>query len=103
MIPARLVQVIEAHGGEVRTLTPVRRIVVTDGRTTGVELGDGSLVSAELVISNADHTRTVRELVGADHWDPATVRWTDEATMTLGLVCVYLVVDLDLTGGPNTN
>ncbi|MCZ7627932.1 MAG: hypothetical protein M5U19_02005 [Microthrixaceae bacterium] len=42
-------------------------------------------------------------LVGAQHWDPATVRWTQEAEMTLGLVCVYLVVDLDLTDGPNTN
>ena len=32
-----------------------------------------------LVISNADHRRTVFDLVGAEHWDPATVRWTEEA------------------------
>jgi all-trans-retinol 13,14-reductase len=103
MIPARLIQVIEAYGGEVRTLTPVRRIVVEDRRATGVELEDGSTISAPLVISNADHARTVFGLVGEQHWDPATVRWTREAEMTLGLVCVYLVVDLDLTNGPNTN
>lgn len=103
MIPARLVQVVEALGGEVRTLTPVRRIVVEEGRATGVELEDGSLVAAGLVVSNADHARTVFGLVGASHWDPATVRWTREATMTLGLVCVYLVLDIDLTDGPNTN
>lgn len=103
MIPARLIQVIEAHGGEVRTLAPVERIVVEGRRATGVVLEDGSTVTAELVISNADHARTVFGLVGEEHWDPATVRWTREAEMTLGLVCVYLVVDLDLTRGPNTN
>lgn len=103
MIPARLVQVIEAHGGEVRTLTPVRRIVIDDGRAVGVELEDGMTIGADLVVSNADHTRTVFGLVGEEHWDPATVRWTREATMTLGLVCVYLVLDVDLTDGPNTN
>lgn len=108
MIPARLVQVIEAHGGEVRTLSPVRRILVEgdDGvsrRAVGVELDDGSTVAADVVISNADHRRTVFGLVGEEHWDPATVRWTREAEMTLGLVCVYLVLDVDLTDGPNTN
>jgi len=102
MIPARLVQVIEANGGEVRTLTPVQRIIVEAGRATGVVLEDGTVVTAELVISNADHARTVFGLVGGEHWDPATVRWAREAQMTLGLVCVYLVLDIDLAG-PNTN
>lgn len=103
VIPARLVQVIEAHGGEVRTLSPVERIVVEQGRATGVALEDGSQISADVVVSNADHARTVFGLVGEQHWDPSTIRWTRDAEMTLGLVCVYLVVDLDLTVGPNTN
>ncbi len=103
VIPARLIQVIEAFGGEVRTLTPVERIVVEGGRAVGVELEDGTTIAADVVVSNADHARTVFGLVGEQHWDPATVAWAREATMTLGLVCVYAVVDLDLTGGPNTN
>ncbi len=36
-------------------------------------------IAADLVISNADHARTVFGLVGEEHWDPATVRWTREA------------------------
>lgn len=103
VIPARLVQVVEAFGGEVRTLAPVRRIVVDDGRCRGVELEDGTTIAADVVVSNADHSRTVLGLVGEQHWDPATVSWTRRARMTLGLVCVYLVVDLDLLDGPNTN
>jgi all-trans-retinol 13,14-reductase len=102
MIPARLIQVIEAHGGEVRTLSPVERVVVHRRRATGVLLADGSTIGADLVISNVDHRRTVFDLVGEEHWDPATVDWTGHAEMTLGLVCVYLVLDIDLVG-PNTN
>lgn len=102
MIPARLVQVIEAHGGEVRCLSPVAEITVDAGHVTGVRLDDDSVIEAPLVISNADHTRTVTELVDASQWDPATVSWTRSARMTLGLVCTYVVIDAVLDG-PNTN
>lgn len=102
VLPARLAQVIEARGGEVRTLAPVEQILVEDRCARGVRLADGTTVEAPVVVSDADHTRTVLELVGREHWDPATVRWVEQATMTLGLVCVYVVVDVDLSG-PNTN
>jgi phytoene dehydrogenase-like protein len=98
VFPARLVQVIEALGGEVRTLATVERIAVDAGKVIGVEV-DGELLSAPLVISNADHRRTVLELVDREHWDPATVRAAEEAVMALGLIVVYVVVDIDLTGG----
>ena len=47
----------------------------------------------------ADHARTVFGLVGEQHWDPGTVSWTREAQMTLGLVCMYLVVDMEVADG----
>lgn len=101
-LPARLIQVIEAFGGEVRTLSPVREIVVRDKAVRGVVLDDGTEIAAPFVISNADYTQTVRRLVDPSQWDPATLDWLDRATMTVGLVCVYVVVDVDLSG-PNTN
>jgi phytoene dehydrogenase-like protein len=103
ILPARLIQVIEAHGGEVRTLSTVEEIDVEDRRVQGVTLADGTRVAAPLVISNADHARTVAGLVDRSQWDPATVDWVENASMTLGLVCVYVVVDVDLADGPNTN
>ena len=102
VLPARLAQVIEACGGEIRTLSTVEEILVESGRARGVRLADGSTISAPLVISNADHTRTVQQLVDRRHWDPATLEWVEQATMTLGLVCVYVIVDVELDG-PNTN
>jgi 1-hydroxy-2-isopentenylcarotenoid 3,4-desaturase len=48
-------------GAELRTGAEVRRIVVTDGRATGVELASGEVIEADLVVSAADlhHTETV--------------------------------------------
>ena len=104
VIPARLVQVIEACGGEVRTLSGVQRIVVEHRRVVGVELDTGERIDAPLVISNADHMRTVNHLVGREHWDPATLSFVDGAEMTIGLVAAYIVVDIELGKDlPNSN
>ncbi|MCP3912557.1 MAG: NAD(P)/FAD-dependent oxidoreductase [Actinomycetia bacterium] len=101
-IPARLIQVIEATGGEVRTLSPVNRIIVENGTATGVELETGDIVTAPIVVGNGDYRRMVTDLVGAQHLAPATIAWAQEAIMALGLVCTYVVVDKELPG-PNTN
>ncbi|TWA67644.1 phytoene dehydrogenase-like protein [Azospirillum baldaniorum] len=62
-----LVEAIRAKGGEVRLRTPVRRILVEDGRAAGVETMDGERIAAAAVISNADARRTLLELVGEEH------------------------------------
>lgn len=102
MIAARLVQAVEATGGEVRTLSPVDRIVLRDGAACGVRLVDGTEIDAPVVVSNADYRRTVEHLLGSETVAPGTAAWARDAVMTLGLVCVYVVVDVDLAG-PNTN
>lgn len=102
MIAARLIQVIEACGGEVRTLAPVDRILIQGGRAVGVRLEDGDEARAPIVVSNADYRRTIDHLVGRDQLAPGTVAWAEQAQMTLGLVCTYVVVDTVLAG-PNTN
>ncbi len=103
LFPARLVQVIEALGGEVRTLSKVEEICVREGRVTGVRV-DGRVIEAPVVISNADFKRTVLELVGREHWSPGALRRAEETIMAIGLVVVYVIVDVDLASGrPNCN
>ncbi len=107
---ARLVEVIEAFGGEVRTLTRVERIEVATDETTGRPRAVGvwarpvrgddrelEFLPAARVVSNADVRRTLLELVGAEHLSTDTARWIAEAEMSLGLVCLYVVVDVDLS------
>jgi phytoene dehydrogenase-like protein len=45
----------------------------------------------------------VTELVDESNWRPETVAAARDAVMTLGLVVLYVVVDIDLTDRPNTN
>ena len=53
-------------GAEVRTGAEVERVVVEDGKATGVELTDGSVIAADRVLSNADPLRTFFGLVGEE-------------------------------------
>lgn len=50
-------------GGTLRTDAPVRRIRVSRGRATGVELANGTTVDARIVVSNADPKRTFLDLL----------------------------------------
>jgi phytoene dehydrogenase-like protein len=64
----------QSFGAEVRTGTPVRRILVEDDRACGVELENGEIIRAGLVVSNADPKRTYLSLVGAEQLDTGFLR-----------------------------
>ncbi|MEV7924229.1 MULTISPECIES: NAD(P)/FAD-dependent oxidoreductase [unclassified Kitasatospora] len=101
---AAFVEALEAHGGELRTRCDVRRILIENGRATGVELTDGQRVSAPLVISNADYRRTVLDLCGGEDAFPSeVVARTRAATMRGSFVSVYIGLDTELPGLPNAN
>ena len=58
-----------AFGAEVRTESPVSRIIVREGRAVGVALEDGSEFYAPTIVSNADPKRTFLDLLESDHLD----------------------------------
>lgn len=96
VLPARLTQVIQAHGGEVRTKVQVDRIMVEGGRAVGVTLLDGTEIHADAVVSNADPKRTYLGLVGRENLPPRLLRRAEKMKMALPLVTVYLALDIDL-------
>lgn len=65
-ITQAMAQAGREHGVTIRTNSPVQRILVEDGRVTGVELEGGEQIAAKIVISNADPKRTFLKLL-----DPA--------------------------------
>ncbi|MEU9079899.1 NAD(P)/FAD-dependent oxidoreductase [Kitasatospora sp. NPDC004745] len=104
VLVAAFVEALESAGGELRTRCEVRRILIEDGRATGVELTDGTRISAPLVISNADYRRTVLDLCGGEEAFPAElVAKTRAATMRGAVVAVYVALDTELPGLPNAN
>jgi len=62
-----LARAARGAGATIRTSMPVQRIIVENGRVTGVATEDGARFDSYQVISNADPKRTVMQLVGARH------------------------------------
>jgi len=62
-----LAQAARGAGVTIRTGMPVKRIVVDNGRVTGVETESGECFDSLTVVSNVDPKRTIMELVGARH------------------------------------
>lgn len=87
---------LERHGGELVLGRRVTRIVVEDGRATGVELEGGDRIPAQRVISNADATATFEELVGADHLPGGFFKRTRRMKPSLSAVIVFIATSLDL-------
>ncbi|PSL02366.1 prolycopene isomerase [Haloactinopolyspora alba] len=88
--------VVRSCGGAVLAETPVARIVVQDGRATGVRTEDGTQFSARVVISNADARHTMHDLVGDDQLPAAFVKRLNRMTPTLSAVSVFAATDIDL-------
>jgi phytoene dehydrogenase-like protein/NAD-dependent dihydropyrimidine dehydrogenase PreA subunit len=61
-----LAKVIQSSGGHIFTATEVARIVIENGRPTGVELEDGDVIRAETVVHNGGAGRFLK-LVGREH------------------------------------
>jgi phytoene dehydrogenase-like protein len=55
------------HGAEIRTSAPVARVLVGNGRATGVVVVNGDELHADVVVSSADPRRTFMQLVGPEH------------------------------------
>jgi phytoene dehydrogenase-like protein len=58
-----------AYGAEIRTETPVERVLIQGGRACGVVLGNGDEIEAKTVVSGLDPNRTFLRLVGEEHLD----------------------------------
>jgi phytoene desaturase len=62
-VPRALASLAVDLGVDIRTRTPIRRIIVDGGRVRGVETAAGETIAAGAVVSNSDSVRTHRELV----------------------------------------
>jgi len=81
-----IVDVLKANGGEVRTRARVERILVDDGRITGVVTRD-RVYKAPIVVSNAGIQPTVLKLVGEEHFDQGYVNYVKDIVPSLGFTC----------------
>lgn len=72
-IPETYVRLAQKRGAEVLTGAGVKRIAVTDGKVTGVELEGGTFLPADVVVSTSSIRTTVSKLVGREHFPSSYV------------------------------
>ena len=92
-IPEALQRIGERHGLTVRLETPVDRILVRDGRVEGVQLADGTELTAHVVVSNVNAKRTYETLVGEEHLSPLVRRGVASYEYSMACMMIYLGMD----------
>jgi phytoene dehydrogenase-like protein len=91
---------IEALGGKVHFGTKVTRILVQDGRATGIQLANGEIVPADWVVSAADGHATLFELLGGNYVDDLRQRVYAEKELFASYLQVSLGIAADLRDQP---
>jgi phytoene dehydrogenase-like protein len=90
-LPDRLVQLIRDHGGTVLTDSPVSRILVENGRATGVVTDDGRRFVAQHAVVSSAHIKSMSAILGsqqsadlaaaADAWRPGLALFAVHAAL----------------------
>lgn len=88
--------------GQIHYKSKVTKILVSDGRATGIELADGQKVAADAVISAADGHSTLYKLLGEQYIPGNIARYYSGDYPTITSMLVYLGVDYDFSDLPHS-
>jgi phytoene dehydrogenase-like protein len=89
-----LAAVVRENGGELRTGAEVERVLVSGGRTSGVRLADGEIVSASrAVIASVTPQQLYGELLRENETPPAV--WQAAQDFRYGRACMQIHLALD--------
>jgi phytoene dehydrogenase-like protein len=89
--------VILAHSGKVLTSTAVKRIIIKNGRATGVELADGHIETADRVLASGGMKEVFFDLVGRDNIPAELVTQIEANRLMESVLMVQLGIDFDPT------
>jgi len=95
---------LKEEGAVLKRNARVSTILHRGGRVTGVQLEDGQVYEARVVISNAQATATY-EMVGLEHLRPRLRRKVERTEHSVASLCLFLGVsgDLDTSGVGSSN
>jgi prolycopene isomerase len=95
-LPKLFVKSYKAYGGRILFNTLVKKIMVENGKTSGVRLEGGEEIRSRYVISNGDALSTFKHLVGRDLLPARFVRAIESKKLSGATFTLYMGVDLDL-------
>lgn len=95
-----MAKAIKNHGGELRTKSRVKRILIEDHHAIksaiGVELQSGEKIYASRIISNADPKKTYHDLVGKEYLSEKLNAKLDASRYSCTSLMLFLTVDMDV-------
>ena len=89
---------IKKHGGEIKTGQAVKRILLEGDKkqkAVGVELQNGEVIKAKLVISNADPAATYK-MVGHEKLSPKLLKKLEATRYSVTSLMFFISVDMDI-------
>lgn len=95
-IAETIIPVIEAAGGAVAIRAGVEKIIVKDGKATGVLMEDGSILEAPMVVSGAGHLTTMEGMLDKDVQKAIGFSTEKCVARSVSHVCLYIGLKHDL-------
>lgn len=90
------VAALENNGGQLVLDTRVERIVVADGKATGIVLAGGREIRASTVVSNADALQTFEQLIGLEHVPTPLARQLQRFKLSESAFVVFTATSMDV-------
>ncbi|MGB0679890.1 MAG: phytoene desaturase [Polyangiales bacterium] len=84
-----MVQLIEGLGGQLSLGQEVKEILVEAGQARGIRLQDGTVLKADIIVSNADSAWTYRKLIAPEHRRHWTDKRIDRSRFSMSLFVWY--------------
>ncbi|MDR5659069.1 phytoene desaturase family protein [Serpentinicella sp. ANB-PHB4] len=88
-----MAKVIEEEGGKIHLNTPIKELLIQNGKVIGVELENGEKEHAEYTIVNADFGHAMTNLVGEQHRKKYTKKKIEKSKYSCSTFMLYLGVD----------
>ncbi len=84
-----MVGLLASRGVDLHLNAPVKKILVQGGQACGIELADGRLIDADIVVSNGDTAWTYKHLVDARHRRHWSDQRIERGRYSMGLLVWY--------------
>ena len=92
--PAAMTKLFQERGGELRLDAEVEKIVIDEGKATGVKIvGEDGIISAGTVITTVDPMVGMRRLVGDEHLPGKYIKRLENVVMSTSSINIALGLD----------
>lgn len=92
-ISEAMAKVVKEEGGKIKLGTGVKKLIIKDGKATGVKLKNGKTILADEVIINADFANSVSKMIDKKHLSTWHPRKLQKKRFSCSTFMLYLGLD----------